>query len=99
MTALVMVVDDDAGIRDAMQRLFEDEGHLVVTAPDGRQAIEILANGFRPSVIFLDLLMPVMDGWQFRDAQRRLEHVCDVPVVVMSASDQPPSAVLRQTAA
>lgn len=99
MAALVLVVDDDEGIRDAMRSLFEDEGHVVVTAPDGKEALEMLANGFRPTVIFLDLLMPGMDGWAFRKAQRRLPHAADVPVVVMSASGLRAAAVLRQTAA
>ena len=80
----VLVVDDDAGIRESLVLLLEDEGYEVRAAPNGRAALELLAR-WRPAVILLDLMMPVMDGWAFR-AHQLADRACgDIPVVVMSA--------------
>jgi CheY-like chemotaxis protein len=81
----VLVIDDDVDIRSVMCELLTDEGYQVKTAMNGRDALATLAS-WRPDVILLDLMMPIMDGWTFlttRLADRRLRRI---PVIVMSAS-------------
>jgi CheY-like chemotaxis protein len=83
----VLVVDDDADIREATQLVLENSGYRVWTATDGLQALEILRRGgWRPCVIILDLMMPVMDGWRFRDEQQHDARLAPIPVVVLSGA-------------
>jgi CheY-like chemotaxis protein len=81
----VLIVDDDADIRDMLRELFAMEGYLVATARNGRDALEQLHDGEAPDLILLDLMMPVMDGWQFRAEQQRDPHLAPIPVVILSA--------------
>ena len=82
----VLVVDDDSTIRSVIAELLLIEGYLVRTAANGREALEIL-RAWRPHVIVLDLMMPVMDGWAFRAAQRALPGALrDIPIVILSAT-------------
>jgi CheY-like chemotaxis protein len=82
-----MVVDDDSDIRIALREVLEDEGYEVIDFPNGREALEYLkaAPGNAPRLILLDLMMPVMNGWQFRTAQLGEPSLADIPVVVISA--------------
>ncbi len=84
----VFIVDDDFGIRDVFREILEDEGYTVASAANGRVALEQLRRGGRPRVILLDLMMPVMDGWQFRAEQQRDPALAEIPVVVVSADTQ-----------
>jgi len=79
----VLVVDDHDAIRETLQTALDDEGFVVQTAANGEEALEILER-WRPNVILLDLMMPVMDGWTFCAAQRRSGS--DIPVVLLSAA-------------
>ena len=80
----VLVVDDEEAIRVALQAVFEDEGYDVRGAADGQRALDVLA-AWRPDVILLDLMMPVMSGWTFRERQLALPGGLDqIPVVVLS---------------
>ncbi len=82
----MLVVDDDRDIREVVTDALEAEGYRVVTAGDGREAIALLrAVGAAPSLILLDLMMPGMDGAQFRAEQRRDPTLDAIPVVVLSA--------------
>ncbi len=82
----VLVVDDDAGIRAALMDILADEGYVVDSAPDGRAALELLRQQTnRPALVLLDLMMPGMNGWQFRTEQLRDPMLADIPVVVISA--------------
>ena len=56
----------------------------MATAPDGRAALDLLHRGARPGLVLLDLMMPVMNGWQFREAQRAEPDLADIPVVIVS---------------
>ena len=86
MTApTIFIVEDDVDTREMLGRFLEREGFVVRTAANGQQALEQLTGGLQVCVILLDLMMPVMDGWQFRREQSRLESVADVPVIVVSA--------------
>ena len=81
----VLVVEDDEGTREMLRYLVESAGYPVATASNGREALEQLRNGLIPSLILLDLMMPVMDGWQFRAAQLRDGDLLKIPTVVYSA--------------
>ncbi len=81
----VLVVDDDALIRDTLATALIDEGYAVRVAPDGQAALKTL-NEWVPDLIVLDLMMPVMDGHAFRAAQRGIDWAADIPVVVLSAA-------------
>jgi CheY-like chemotaxis protein len=81
----VLVVDDDADIRDLLSQFLEVEGFRVQSARNGQEAIERLRDGRGACVILLDLMMPVMNGWQFRDQQKSDPDLADIPVVVISA--------------
>jgi CheY-like chemotaxis protein len=82
----VLVVDDDVAVLDGISELLEDEGYTVVTAVNGRIALDHLRGGLRPCAILLDLMMPVMDGWDFRQAQINDPDLKDIPVVVITAA-------------
>jgi CheY-like chemotaxis protein len=84
---VILVVDDDAGIRDSLAALLDDEGYRVVTANDGRDGLTKLRQlaGERPCIILLDLMMPVMNGPQFYAEQQRDPELASIPVVVISA--------------
>jgi len=82
----LLVVDDDLDIRDALQDAFELEGYSVLVAADGLEALAHLRReGSRPQLILLDLMMPRMDGFAFREALRHDLALADIPVVVASA--------------
>jgi CheY-like chemotaxis protein len=80
----ILVVDDDDAMRAALAMVLGREGFRVLTAAHGRSALEQLRTGPRPRLILLDLMMPVMDGFQFRDEQRRDPLLADIPVIVVS---------------
>jgi len=83
----VLIVEDDADLREMMAQLLSLEGYRAVTAPNGLDALRYLERGDRPDVILLDLMMPVMDGWEFRRRQVSDATIASVPVVVLSALD------------
>jgi CheY-like chemotaxis protein len=83
----VLVVEDDPDIRDCMQMVLEDEGYHVITAANGAEAERELAHVDKPCVILLDLMMPVMSGWELLDHLRRDGRLDDgLHVIVVSAS-------------
>lgn len=82
----VLIVDDDAAIREALILALEDEGYQVQSANNGRDALDRLRRSPRkPDLILLDLMMPVMSGWDFRREQERDPELAAIPVVVLSA--------------
>ena len=86
-SATILVVDDDSGIREALTDILEDEGYAVRSASDGQAALDLLRQQTEPpALVLLDLMMPRMNGWQFRSEQRRDPALADIPVVVISAS-------------
>ncbi len=87
MTAYrIMVIDDERDLRDALCTALGDEGHVCVPMANGQEALDALRAGERPDVIILDLMMPTMDGWQFRAAQCADPMISELPVIVMTAS-------------
>lgn len=83
---LILVVEDDRDVRDAVIDVLRDAGYGVVWAGDGEQAIQLLRTGVRPAAILLDLMMPGMDGFQFRTEQQRDPAVAGIPVILLSAT-------------
>jgi CheY-like chemotaxis protein len=85
----VLIVDDDADVRDAMEYLLRSEGYSTATAADGDEALTKLRAGLEPCLILLDLMMPWKDGFQFRREQLRDPRLSTIPVVVLSGRHQP----------
>ncbi|MBX3159010.1 MAG: response regulator [Deltaproteobacteria bacterium] len=83
------MIDDDGDARDLMAAIVARAGYTVMTARDGREALDLL-NRVRPSVIFVDLWMPVMNGHEFREAQRRNRVWLTIPTVVMTGTSEEP---------
>jgi CheY-like chemotaxis protein len=79
----ILVVDDDVPIRTALVTFLEDEGYSVESATNGAEALQRIARQ-RPTLVLLDMRMPVMDGWEFAAALRASG--IDVPLVVMTAA-------------
>ena len=86
MPAPVLLVEDDDDIREAVQDALERKGYPLLTAGDGRQALERLRNCVeKPAVILLDLTMPVMSGWELMAELGKEPALAEIPVVVLSA--------------
>jgi CheY-like chemotaxis protein len=81
----ILIVDDDADIRDSISGVLLTRGFSVLTAAHGADALMVLARGDLPGLILLDLNMPVMDGWAFL-TQLRLLELPRIPVIVLSAT-------------
>jgi CheY-like chemotaxis protein len=92
----VLLVEDDAAIASSLGEALEEEGLKVAIAANGREALEILRGGLRPLAIVLDLMMPVMDGWDFRGEQLRDPALKDIPVVVITATGFSPETIRMQ---
>ncbi len=94
----VLVVEDDDSIRETLRELLEDEGYGVLWAENGVEALRQLRT-CTPRVILLDLMMPVMNGWQLRKELQRDPALAHIPVVVVSAEhmlDQKVGALAAQ---
>jgi CheY-like chemotaxis protein len=83
--APILIVDDDHDLRSGLAACLEEEGHKVVEARHGREALDLLKNGLRPVLILLDLSMPVMDGETFCQSLRQEESIAQQSIVIMSA--------------
>jgi CheY-like chemotaxis protein len=82
---LVLLVEDDLDTRETVGELLEDHGYSVLGAGNGVEAVHLLQSGILPSVILLDLMMPVMDGYRFRAQQRSNPALASIPVIVITA--------------
>ena len=81
----VLVVEDDTDLRESLSQALRDHGFGVTPTTNGREALDLLRAGASPSVILMDLLMPVMNGWQLRSELRRDPDLSQIPQVVISA--------------
>jgi two-component system, chemotaxis family, chemotaxis protein CheY len=88
-SARILVVDDDDAIRETVAEALELDGFTVDTARNGAEALD-LVRAHPPNGIILDLMMPVMTGWQFLEQCRQHELCVGTPVVVMSAYNKLP---------
>ena len=83
----ILIVDDDEDIRELLAELLRDEGYRVQTAKNGHDALTSLRTGTDPPcLIILDLMMPVMNGFQFLEALRRDPALSLIPVAVVTAN-------------
>lgn len=82
----ILIVEDDQAIAESLQELLETEGYRVKLAANGRKALEFLRKTpTHPNLIVLDLMMPQMDGYQFRAEQEMDPKLSLIPVVLMTA--------------
>lgn len=86
--AEVLIVEDDDLLRDTLADLLGEAGYAVTEARHGAEALRKLTGGLCPDLILLDLMMPVMDGWQFLQATRSDPAIARAPVVVLSAASR-----------
>lgn len=84
----VLIVEDDDDLREMMAQLLSLEGFHAAAVANGQEALEYLRHGTAPDLILLDMMMPVMDGWEFRRQQQSDPAMAEVPVIVLSALDQ-----------
>ena len=92
----VLLVEDDADTRDALSLLLEHNGYDVTVTDNGRAALDALRSGWRPCVILLDLSMPYMSGYAFRQAQLHDPRLADIPVLVVSGGGWANEADVRK---
>lgn len=83
---MILVVDDDIDLRDVVCDVLRHAGYPVVAASNGREALEQLAREPSIRLVLLDLMMPVMNGWEFRAAQRARPELASIPTVVLTAA-------------
>lgn len=81
----VLVVEDDYDMQDAISESLETEGHETTCVSNGQEALDYLRSGHPVCVILLDLMMPVMNGWEFRERQLESSDLASIPVVVVTA--------------
>jgi CheY-like chemotaxis protein len=82
----LLLVDDDPDGVEAMRFLLEASGFEVETASNGREALQAMRRGPSPDAVILDLLMPVMNGWEFLDEVRHDDRLASIPVIVVTGS-------------
>ena len=81
----ILIVEDDANIREVLELALEFEGYDIVCAVNGKDGVDQLAKGINPDLILLDLMMPVMNGWEFVEKLSMDQKNKNIPVVVVSA--------------
>lgn len=84
----VLIVDDDPDVRRMIQLLLETSGYQTMSASNGAEALERI-HECRPCVVLLDMMMPVMDGFEFRRQQLSDPEISDVPVICLTAHYEP----------
>jgi CheY-like chemotaxis protein len=89
--ACILVIEDDNDIRTSIEEVLKDEGYGVLSATNGREALTLLETMRpKPNLILLDIMMPVMDGFQFREEQLKDDELAQVPTVILSADGHLP---------
>lgn len=84
--AVIMVIDDDAELRETVRMILDRDGHRTVGAADGAEALQLLrGTSVRPSLILLDLMMPGMNGWEFCEEKQRDPEIQGIPVIGFTA--------------
>jgi CheY-like chemotaxis protein len=86
LSETILVVEDNEGIREGVAYVLQECGYRVATVTHGEEAIAYLAEHELPCAILLDLNMPVMNGWDFRQWQQRHAHFANIPVIIMSGA-------------
>lgn len=81
----ILVIEDDTDIRESVVEILRMEGYDVRFAENGQEAIELLPTLPAPTLLLLDMMMPIMNGWQFLEAQKANAKLADLKVVLVSA--------------
>ena len=84
----ILLIEDDPDLAEVVVEVLEMEAYRVSHAADGKAALALLARTEPPDLILLDLMMPKMSGWEFREAQMRDPRLARIPVVVLSATGE-----------
>jgi CheY-like chemotaxis protein len=96
----ILIVDDDADVRESIGDALEEEGYRVAGASNGKEALRLLKDEkLRPDLILLDIMMPEMDGWAFRAEQRKDPELAQIPVLVFTAYGSPKDVAQQLQAA
>src|SRR3954454_13542694 len=81
----ILIVEDDDDIREAMAVFLQGEGYETAEAANGHEALRLLRSPTQFCLVLLDLYMPIMNGWEFREEQLRDPTIADVPVIIVTA--------------
>lgn len=81
----ILIIEDDEGIRATLRLMLEIEGYRIATAGNGKEGLEQLPRMERPCLILLDLMMPVMNGWEFMQVLEKDMILATIPVVIVTA--------------
>jgi CheY-like chemotaxis protein len=82
---LILLIEDDFMLRGSLATLLDAEGYRVESAANALDALQRLDRPPKPSLILLDIMLPYMDGLEFRAVQRRMRNIADIPVIVITA--------------
>ena len=94
----ILIVEDDGDVSDTFTEVLEEDGHRVVTFENGRLALDYLRQkSVLPRLIFLDFLMPHMDGWEFLAERRKDARIAQIPVIGISGSDRVDARALSRS--
>jgi len=80
----ILIVEDDASIANVLSRFLDSAGYSITSVRDGKEALDVLHQGVCPSVLLVDLMMPVMSGWELIERLKRDVTLSEIPVVVIS---------------
>jgi len=95
MAQPVLLVEDEYEVREGLREVLRSQGFDVACAQDGVEALRLLWRGFRPGIILLDVMLPHIDGYTFREYQRANKAWADIPVIVVSALSDVPDRIDR----
>ena len=84
----ILIVEDDTDIRDALTEILQSEGYAIAGVTNGREALDYLRSHPSPKLILLDLMMPVMNGGEFRLEQKSDANLAKIPVFILSAANE-----------
>lgn len=85
----ILVVDDDDAIRETLGGVLSSEGYDVALAENGQRALDFVRDGERPDLVLLDLMMPVMSGWEFLEVADADDKLRSIPILIVSAMAAP----------
>ena len=87
MAKLILIVEDDLDLAGLLAEVLATAGYRTAIAGNGYEALDHLRTNNHPDLILLDMMMPVMDGWKFREEQRKSPALASIPVVTVTADD------------
>ena len=95
-TKSILIIEDEEGIREGLSLSLKLMGYQVFTASNGQEGLDILSQISSPQLIFLDLMMPVMNGWEFIENIKSIKKLAEIPIVVVSAYSEQVKSIKLQ---